>query len=160
MDFIEIGHRAVFLGDVTELRNRRDVAVHGIDAFEGDELGDIGIERVELAAEVIGIVVAEYLAGRAAVADAFDHRSMVERVRQDDKAGDLGAERAEGRPVGDIAGGEEKRGFLAVQVCQLLFEEDVVMVGTGDVPCTPGARAAGFENLMHGRKHFWMLAHA
>ena len=37
MHFIEIGHRAVFLGDVADVVNRRDVAIHRIDRFEGDE---------------------------------------------------------------------------------------------------------------------------
>ena len=42
------------------------------------------------------------------MADAFDHRGVVERVREDHEAGDLGAEGAEDGPVRDIAGGEEK----------------------------------------------------
>src|SRR5690606_36951030 len=39
MDLVEIGHGAVALGDVDDLGDRRDVAVHRVDRLEGHELG-------------------------------------------------------------------------------------------------------------------------
>ena len=59
----------------------------------------------------------------AAVADALDHRGVVERVGQDDAVGKLRAQRAERRPVRHIARGEQQRGFLVVQVGQLGLEQ-------------------------------------
>jgi hypothetical protein len=38
MYLVEIGHSAVFLGEIGNLTDRRDVAVHRIDRFEGDQL--------------------------------------------------------------------------------------------------------------------------
>src|SRR5215831_17909681 len=39
---VEIGHRAVAIGDVAQLADRGDVAVHRIDRLEADELGPVG----------------------------------------------------------------------------------------------------------------------
>ena len=74
--------------------------------------------------------------------------------------GILRAERAERRPVRDIAGGEEQRCFLAVQVGKLALEQHVVVVGAGDVAGAAGAGAAAVERLMHGGEHRRVLAHA
>ena len=38
MHLVEIGHRAVLVGDVADFADRRDIAVHRIDALEGDQL--------------------------------------------------------------------------------------------------------------------------
>ena len=35
---VEIGERAVFLGEIADRRDRRDVAVHRVDALERDDL--------------------------------------------------------------------------------------------------------------------------
>ncbi len=43
MDFVDIGHRAVFLGEVADRADRRDVAVHRIDALEQDQLRPVRI---------------------------------------------------------------------------------------------------------------------
>ena len=36
--FVDIGHRAVFLGEIADLRKRRDIAVHRIKALADDQL--------------------------------------------------------------------------------------------------------------------------
>src|SRR5690606_21780370 len=42
VNLVEIGQRAVLLGHREDLGNGRDVAVHRIDALEGDDLGPLG----------------------------------------------------------------------------------------------------------------------
>ena len=69
-------------------------------------------------------------------------------------------QRAEGRPVRDIAGGEQQGAFLAVQVGQLALELDVVVVGARDVAGAAGAGAAAVQRLVHGGDHRGVLAHA
>lgn len=54
-----------------------------------------------------------------------------------------GGERAEARPVRDIAGGEQKGRLLAVQIGQLAFQQNVVMVGPGVCGCRPRPRRSG-----------------
>src|SRR5690606_24359495 len=41
MDLVEIGHGTVLLGDFDDLADRGDVAIHRIDALEGDDLGNV-----------------------------------------------------------------------------------------------------------------------
>ena len=86
VDLVEIGHGAMLVGDVADLLDRRDIAVHRIDRLEGDEFGTAGLDARELAIEVLDVVVLEHEAFGAAVADAFDHRGVVRRVREDDAA--------------------------------------------------------------------------
>jgi hypothetical protein len=47
-----------------------------------------------------------------------DHRGVVEFIRKDDAARQHLGQRGERRLVRDIAGGEQQRAFLAVQVGQ------------------------------------------
>ena len=56
--------------------------------------------------------------------------------------GSRAPERAEGGPVGDVAGGEEQRRRLAVQVGELALQQHVVVGGAGDVAGAAGAGAA------------------
>ena len=73
VDFVEISHRAKLIGDVAELLDRSDIAVHRVDAFEGDQFRGSRIKRGDLLAQVAGVIVTEDDALGAGVADAFDH---------------------------------------------------------------------------------------
>ena len=42
VDLVEIGERVIFVGEVADRGDRGDVAVHRIDALEGDQLGRVG----------------------------------------------------------------------------------------------------------------------
>ena len=42
MDLVDIGHGAITLGEIADLRQRRDVAVHRIQAFAGDQFRPVG----------------------------------------------------------------------------------------------------------------------
>ena len=99
MNFIDIAHRAVFLAHVEDVGDGGDVTVHRIDALEGYQLGHFGPVHRQQFVEMFRIIVAPHLVGRAAVADAFDHRSVIERVRKHDAARDLARQRAKARPV-------------------------------------------------------------
>ena len=77
--------------------------------------------------------------------------AWLERVREDDRAGQPGAERAERRPVRDVAGGEEQRGLLAVQVGEFALEQHVLVGGAGDVAGAAGAGAAAVDRIVHRR---------
>ena len=80
MDLVEIGHGTMRLGHVAQLRDRRDIAVHGIYGLERDELRRVSVKGRELPVEIRGIVMREYLLFGTAVADAFDHRGMILRI--------------------------------------------------------------------------------
>ena len=77
MDLVEIGHGAVLLGDLDDLAHRRDVAIHGIDALEGDDLGPVGAILGEDPVEIGRVVVLEDALFGLGMADALDHRGVV-----------------------------------------------------------------------------------
>ena len=114
----------------------------------------------ELAVEVLRVVVPPDAFLAAGVADALDHRGVVGGVGEDDRAGQPGAERRERSPVRDVAGGEEQRRLLAVQVGEFALEQHVVVGGAGDVAGAAGAGAAAVDRIVHRRDDLRVLAHA
>ena len=121
MDLVDIGHGAVALGEIADLRQRRDVAVHRIEALAGDQLRPVGTGGAQQFFQMRHVVVAEDLALAAGLADAFDHRIVVERVRQDQAVRNQLGDGRDAGLVRDIARGEQQRGLLAVQVGQFLL---------------------------------------
>jgi hypothetical protein len=148
------------LGDIAELGEGRDVAVHGIDRLESDDLGPLRRDFGQPAVQVLGVVVAEYLLVGPAVTDALDHRGVVHLVRQHHAARQLGRECRQRGQIRDVARGEQQRRFLAVQLGQFALQQHVVMVGARDVAGAPGAGAAVVERGVHGIQHQGALAHA
>ena len=60
MDLVEVGQRVILVGEVADRGDRRDVAVHRIDAFERDQLGRLGIFGGEQLLEMLEVVVPEH----------------------------------------------------------------------------------------------------
>ncbi len=81
MDLVDIGHGAVFLGEIADLCERGYVAVHRIQALAGDQLGPLGTRRDQKFFQMRHVVVAENLPLAAGLAHAFDHRIVVQRIR-------------------------------------------------------------------------------
>ena len=160
MHLVQIGHGAVGVGHVAEFLDRRDVAVHRVDGLEGDQLRPARLDQRQPAIEILGAVVLEDLPLGAAVADALDHRRVVLLVGEHHAAGELGGERREAGPVRNVAGGEQQRRFLAVQVGKLALQQHVVVVRSGDVAGAAGACAAALDRLVHCLQHGGVLAHA
>ena len=103
VDFVEIGQRAVAIGQVADVGDRRDVTVHRINAFERDQLGRLGVRLKQQLLEMGEIIVAEHPLFAAAILDSRDHRRMIEFVGKDHAAGQQLAERRQRRLVRDIA---------------------------------------------------------
>ena len=133
VDLVEIGHRAIAVGEIAEILDRRNIAVHRIDRFESDQLGPVGPHVAQQLLEMRRIAVAEYALLDPAVADAFDHRGVVPGVRQDDAAGQHRGERRERGEVGHVARGEDQRGGLAVELGKLALELDQRVRGARNV---------------------------
>ena len=88
MDLVDIGHRAIFLGEIADLGERRHVAVHRVQALADDQLGTVGTGGDQQLFQMRHVAMTENLALAAGLADAFDHRIMVERIRQDEAVRD------------------------------------------------------------------------
>ena len=134
----------VFLGEVADLVQRGDVAVHGEDAVRRDDAEAAGLGFLELGLEVghVGIGVAEALS--LAQADAVDDGGVVQRVGDD---GVLRREkRLEDTAVGVEAGGVED-GVIGVEILgDGLFQLAVAVLRAADEADGGHAVAA----LVHG----------
>ena len=82
------------------------MAVHRVDALEGDQLGRFDGPLGELGFEIGDVVMAENALFTAAAPDALDHRGVVLLVREDDHAGKKLLDGGERGIVGDVGGGE------------------------------------------------------
>ena len=96
----------------------------------------------------------------------FDCRtpSIIELwLKASDRIRQSGMQLGDGRDAGlvrHVAGGEDQRRFLAVQVGELALELDQRVIGAGDVAGAAGAGAHAGRGLDHGADHLGMLAHA
>ena len=157
---VAIGHRAVFLGEIADRLDRRDVAVHRVEALEHDQLRPLARLRGEQLFEVLHVVVAPDLLFGAGLAHALDHRVVVPGVGEDQA---VRQQLRDGRDAGlvrHVAGGEDERRLLAVQVGKLRLQLDQRMVGAGDVARAARARAHARRGLDHRADHLRVLAHA
>ena len=160
MHFVEIGQRLELLGEVADLLDRADIAVHRVDAFEGDQFRARGIVILDQRAQMADIIVAEDAPVAAGTADTLDHRGMVERIGIDDQARQDLAERGKRGVIGDIAGGEQQRAGLAVKRRQLGLEVDVKPCRAGNVARAAGTGTEAVDRLVHGIDDIVVLAHA
>lgn len=149
MDFVDVGHGVVFVGQVANPGDRRNRTVHGIDALEGDQLRLVIGNGCELSLEIIEIVVRENALLAAAIADAGDHRRVVLLVRKDHEPGQQFLNRRQRRVVSDERGREKKCRFLAVKVGELPLELDVKMRGAGDVARSTRTGSDCIERFVH-----------
>ena len=160
MDLVDIAHRLVLLADVEDFLDRRDVAVHRIEALEHDQLGALERFGGEQFFEMGDVVVAPHLLLAAGAPDAFDHRIVVQRIGEDQAVRQQAGDRRDPGEIGDPAGGEGERGGLAVQVGELGLEPHDRVMGAGNVAGAAGAGAVGARRLDGRLDHRGVEAHA
>ena len=106
------------------------------------------------------VVVAENLLLAVRLTHAFDHRVVVQGIRQNQAVRHQPGQRGNAGLVGDVAGGKDQRRFLAVQIGEFALELDQRVIGAGDVAGAAGAGAHPRRGLDHGANHFRVLTHA
>ena len=106
------------------------------------------------------IVVAEDLLFHPRLAHALDHRGMVELVREDEAVRHQPGDGRDRRLVRNEARGEDQRRFLAVEVGERSLEFDQRPVRARDIARPAGTDAELGGNILHGRDHRRVLAHA
>ena len=148
-----------FVGQVADFRDRRDVAVHRIDAFKGDQLGCFGVFGGQQFAQMFDIIMAENALFAARIADARDHAGVVKFVGKDDAAGQQTRQRRQRRFVRDIARREQQSGFLAVQVGQFAFQIDMIVGVAADIARAARTGTDIVQRLFHRGDHLGMLPH-
>ncbi len=83
MHLVGIGHGAVAFGEIADGPDRRDVAVHGVERLEHDELRPVRVRRLQQFLEMRHVIVAEDLLLASRLPDSLDHGIVVPGVRQD-----------------------------------------------------------------------------
>ena len=159
MDLVEVGHGAVPIRQIADRADVGDVAVHGIDALEGDQLRAVA-RRDQQFLEMGEVVVAEDALLAAGMAHALDHRVVVEGVRQDQAVRDQLGDGRDAGLVRDVARGEDEARLLAVQVGEFALQVHQRRVVARDVAGAAGAHAAAGGRAGHGADHVRVLAHA
>ncbi len=157
---VQVGHGAVALGEVADLRDRAEVAIHRIDRLERDQLRRRRVAVGEQRLEMRDVIVPEDALVAARMADAGDHRGVILLIRIDHAAGQQTTDGGQRRLVGDEAGGEQERRGFAVQARQLALEQHVQVCGAGDVARAAGAGAHPVHRLDRSVQDHGMLAHA
>ena len=90
MNLITIGHGTVGIGHVTDIADRRDIPIHGIDAFESDQLRRCLRKFCQHTPQIGDVIMLEENALRFAVAHALNHGGMIHLIRDDDATRQLG----------------------------------------------------------------------
>ena len=160
MDFVEVGQSVVAVGKIADGGDRGDVAVHRIDALEGDQLGRVGIFGREQLFEMLEVVVPEHALLASRALDPRDHRGVVQFVGEDHAVGKQFADRRQRRLVRHVARGEQQRRLLAVELGQLGLELGVVMGVAADVAGSARSGANVVKRLLHRLDHDRVLAHS
>mmetsp|Transcript_30065 Transcript_30065/g.52801 ORF Transcript_30065/g.52801 Transcript_30065/m.52801 type:complete len:371 (+) Transcript_30065:301-1413(+) len=156
---IDEGQRAVLVCEVTDFFDGRYISVHGVNAFENDELVSTRVGRRQQVLEVLQVVVSEDVLGHPGVADALDHRGMVVGVGEDLAVGEVLGDGGDGRLVCDESRRKHQRRLFVVDVRQLSLQKGVVDCGARDVTGSPGPGATCAGGLAHGVDDLWVLAH-
>jgi len=131
---------AVFLGEVGELVDGADVAVHREDAIGDEELATgFVLDFLEKFFGVGNVFVTEDFDLRAREACAVDDACVVELVGEDEVV--FAEDTGDGAGVGGEAGLEDDTGFDAFEGGDLFFKLHVDGHGSGDGADGAGARA-------------------
>jgi len=109
--------------------------------------------------QMVEIVVPEDLLVGAARSDARDHRGVVSLVGQDQAIRQQPADRTKRRLIGHVAGREDKRGVLSMQVGEFCLKRDDGMAIAGDVSRAASAGARPLRRLDHGIDDEGVAAH-
>ena len=103
VDFIVESDGTVLVGKIADLLDGRDAATHRVDAFKSDDFGGLLGHGDELGLEIGHVVVPEDDLFGARVANALDHRGVVERIGEDDAARQLSTDGGKASVVGHVA---------------------------------------------------------
>ena len=85
---------------------------------------------------------------------------MVQRVGIDNQPRKQFRERGQRRGICDVGRGEEKRGFLAVEIRKLGLKRFMIDRGAGNITGAARSGARGLKSVAHGAQNLRVLAHA
>ena len=160
MNFVQIGQGAMLVRDVTDTRDRRDVTVHAVDAFESHDLGARGVDAGHQLIKMVNVVMAKDEPFCPGPADSLDHGVVVLRVGKNGAIGKDAPQGSQCRQIADPARCKDQGGFLAVQFGQFGLQGDVLAIRAGNIPRASRSCTREVNGIVHGRQNVGMLTHA
>ena len=136
-------HRAEFLGDLNQIRERRNVAIHAEHAVGHDELARIAITLPQLGAQRICIAVGEPADGGTAEPAGVDDAGVVELVAQNHVVAPY--QRGHGAQIGGEPRLQDQGRFHTFPLSDLALERFVNLHRPGDGPDRSGSGAKRFH---------------
>ena len=99
MNLIQIGHCVVFLSQITNFSNWSNITIHGVDAFKGNQLRTIQRLRSQFGLKIDQIIMFPNLSFRFRMANAFNHRRVIQSIGQHQAVRNTRRQSAKCRPV-------------------------------------------------------------
>ena len=156
--FVHQHHGARFLGNAHHFLERRDIAQHGVNAFQDHQLAGIFRQAFQPLFQRLDIVMAERhdlgIAHRAAIVD----RGVAVDVQQHIIV--LAGDGADNPQIGLISGREYHGVIEAVKFLQGIFAFAVPLIGAVQHAATGGAGAEFVQRLLARRDHVGIEGHA
>src|SRR5262245_26266435 len=146
--------------EIADAMQRGNVAVHRIEGFEYDELGPSGTDFAQQAFEMLDVIVSPNQLLATGLAHALDHRIVIKRVGENQAVGNELRDRRYAGQIRYIAGSEDERRVLAVQIGQLPLKLDQGMIGPGNIARAARAHTKTSRGFDEGGDHLGMLAHS
>ncbi len=150
--------RVVALGELADVRQRCEVAVHGENAVGDDQAKSSARAVFELTLEIFHVTVRIPETLRLAQPDAVDDARVIQSVRDDRVL--VVEQRLEDAAVGVEAGWMEDRVFRAEEISQRILELFVNFLRAADEPDGRHAVTPAVQRFLRGRDDGWMVGQA
>lgn len=160
VNFVNKCNGSVLVGNVQELLQRANSSCHGMYRLKCHNFGGALVHLFQKAAQMVHIVVPEYVLGHTTIPNPHDHGSVVACVREYLAARQQPGKSKERRIVGHKARREQQSGLLLMQLRQLAFQAFVVQRVARNIPGASGSRTVHVEGLLDGSLDARMGRHA
>ena len=158
MRFVDQHHRTVFLGDADHFLQRGDIAQHGVDTFQHNQLARAFGDALQALFHRLDVVVFErHHFGVAHLAAIID-RGMAVDVEDDVVA--LAGDGGDDPQIGLVAGGEHHRVVHRVEFAQCVFDLAVALIGAVEHAAARSAAAELLERPLARLDHIGIEGHA
>lgn len=150
----------MFFRDLGNFRNRRTIAVHGIDRLEHDDFWPIMRIQREQLFQMSDVVVTEHVPVGRDSPDTVDDGGVIQFVTEHHAVRELPEQALKGGIIGAKTGREDQRRLLAMPFGDASLKLTEKIMRTTDVARPTGTSTIAVDGMMHCRSDALMLGHA
>ena len=114
VNFVIESNGTVLVGQITNGLNGSNTSAHRVNTLEGNDLGGVLGDSLELGLKIGHVVVLPDDLLGARVLDTLNHRGVVRGIGKDDTSWKFRSECSETSVIGDVTRGEDQGGLLSV----------------------------------------------